>query len=379
MLRRRLPPILLAAATALVVAFGVSPSAVGQARLADERAAAQRLRVAIAAEGRTIGLTRAGLAKAERRLAARAARVVERQAQLQAAQDRLVRARVRLSDLERREVLARRTLAANLANAYRGGKPGFVTVVINADGFEDLLARVEFLKRVSRRNAAILDRTRVVRAQVARQKRGLEALRGRYSALARAARADRDGADVLRSALLRREARQLARRNGVAARLVVVRRRIGRIERRQAQATRQARAASSAAVDAPKARTGAPTGGGSGVVARVVAAATQIAQTPYVYGGGHGGASAGYDCSGSISYALAAGGLLDSPLASTGFMSWGEAGPGRRITIYTNPGHAFMVIDGRRYDTTALSGGGTRWTSEARSTAGFLARHPSGL
>ena len=122
-----------------------------------------------------------------------------------------------------------------------------------------------------------------------------------------------------------------------------------------------------------------PSGGGGDVVSRVVAAANEIATTPYVWGGGHGGASGGYDCSGSICYALAAGGLLSSPLDSTGFMSWGEAGPGSRITVYANAGHAYMVVDGRRYDTSALSGGGTRWTSEMRSSAGFVARHPPGL
>ena len=113
---------------------------------------------------------------------------------------------------------------------------------------------------------------------------------------------------------------------------------------------------------------------------RVIAAANRIATKPYKYGGGHGSFNdTGYDCSGSISYALAAGGLLSSPLDSTGFMSWGEPGPGRRITVYANAGHAFMIVDGRRFDTSALSGGGTRWTSESRSTAGFVARHPPGL
>ena len=105
---------------------------------------------------------------------------------------------------------------------------------------------------------------------------------------------------------------------------------------------------------------------------------TRSPRTPYVWGGGHGGASGGYDCSGSISYALAAGGLLSGALDSTGFMSWGEAGPGRRITVYANAGHAFMVVDGRRYDTSALSGGGTRWTSRCAARAGFVARHPPG-
>jgi hypothetical protein len=60
-------------------------------------------------------------------------------------------------------------------------------------------------------------------------------------------------------------------------------------------------------------------------------------------------------------------------------MSWGEPGPGRHITVYANAGHAFMSVAGRRYDTSALSAGGTRWTSAMRSTAGFVARHPAGL
>jgi hypothetical protein len=116
-------------------------------------------------------------------------------------------------------------------------------------------------------------------------------------------------------------------------------------------------------------------------VVRVIKAANRIAKGKgYCYGGGHGSfKSKCYDCSGSISYALAAAGLLSGALDSTGFMSWGEAGPGKRITVYANPGHAFMVVDGRRYDTSALSGGGTRWSNSMRSTAGFVARHPPGL
>jgi cell wall-associated NlpC family hydrolase len=188
---------------------------------------------------------------------------------------------------------------------------------------------------------------------------------------------------VIRAALARREAGQLRTRAGVTAQLVSVKAKISRIEARRAAAARAAAAAVSATRQAPQPQASAPSGGGGGgggdVVARVVAAANQIASTPYVWGGGHGSASGGYDCSGSVSYALAAGGLLSSPLDSTGFMSWGDAGPGRRITVYANAGHAFMIVDGRRYDTSALSGGGTRWTSAMRSTAGFVARHPPGL
>jgi peptidoglycan hydrolase-like protein with peptidoglycan-binding domain len=119
--------------------------------------------------------------------------------------------------------------------------------------------------------------------------------------------------------------------------------------------------------------------GRPGVVSRVVAAANRIAGTPYVWGGGHGSFTAsGYDCSGSVSYALHGGGLLSSPLDSGSLESYGVPGPGRHITIYANAGHAYMVIDGRRYDTSGLSQRGTRWTGEMRSSAGYVVRHPRG-
>lgn len=123
------------------------------------------------------------------------------------------------------------------------------------------------------------------------------------------------------------------------------------------------------------------TGGeASGVIARVIAAADEIATRPYVYGGGHGSfESAGYDCSGSVSYALHGGGLLSSPEDSTGLESYGEPGPGRYITIYADAEHAWMTIDGRRYDTVALQESGSRWSDSMVSTAGFVVRHPDGL
>ncbi|HET8755367.1 MAG TPA: peptidoglycan-binding protein [Solirubrobacteraceae bacterium] len=120
-------------------------------------------------------------------------------------------------------------------------------------------------------------------------------------------------------------------------------------------------------------------GGGSGVIARVVRAANRIATKPYKYGGGHGRWNdSGYDCSGSVSYALHGGGLLSSALDSSGFMRWGAPGRGKHITIYANPGHVYMVINGRRYDTTGRSETGTRWQPDGRSSAGYVVRHPPG-
>ncbi len=119
---------------------------------------------------------------------------------------------------------------------------------------------------------------------------------------------------------------------------------------------------------------------GEGVVQRVIAAADEIATRPYVYGGGHGSfISTGYDCSGSVSYALHGGGLLSSPEDSSALESYGEPGPGRYITIYADAEHAWMTIDGRRYDTVALAETGNRWSDSMASTAGYVVRHPAGL
>jgi peptidoglycan hydrolase-like protein with peptidoglycan-binding domain len=122
------------------------------------------------------------------------------------------------------------------------------------------------------------------------------------------------------------------------------------------------------------------TGESSSVIARVIAAGDEIATRPYVYGGGHGSfESAGYDCSGSVSYALHGGGLLSAPEDSSEFESYGEAGPGKYITIYANAEHAFMVIDGKRFDTIAQQETGTRWASSVGDTSGYVVRHPDGL
>jgi lysozyme family protein len=121
-------------------------------------------------------------------------------------------------------------------------------------------------------------------------------------------------------------------------------------------------------------------GGGPAIVRRIVAAANRIAGKPYKYGGGHGQwEDSGYDCSGSVSYALHGGGLLSSALTSGGFMSYGAPGPGRRVTIYANPGHVYMMVDGRRFDTTGRAETGSRWQWRSRDPSGYTVRHPPGL
>ena len=116
-------------------------------------------------------------------------------------------------------------------------------------------------------------------------------------------------------------------------------------------------------------------------VARVIAGGNAIAKFPYIWGGGHGSfVDSGYDCSGSVSYALAAAGLLGAPLTSGQLADWGAPGPGRWITIYANAGHTFMYVAGLRFDTSGRDGPfGSRWQTAPRSLQGFTVRHPPGL
>jgi cell wall-associated NlpC family hydrolase len=115
-------------------------------------------------------------------------------------------------------------------------------------------------------------------------------------------------------------------------------------------------------------------------VKQIIEAGNVIARKPYVWGGGHGKwLDNGYDCSGSVSFALAAAGLLNGPLASGPLMSWGKPGPGKWVTIYSSPGHVFMYVAGVRFDTSNSRVTGSRWSNTVRSSAGFVARHPEGL
>lgn len=115
-------------------------------------------------------------------------------------------------------------------------------------------------------------------------------------------------------------------------------------------------------------------------VQKAIWAANEITTKPYIYGGGHQSfKSRGYDCSGTVSYALHGGDLLASPLDSSSFMKWGEAGKGTWITVYTNPGHAYAIIAGLRLDTSGPGERGPRWRKAKRSNSGFKTRHPQGL
>jgi cell wall-associated NlpC family hydrolase len=122
-------------------------------------------------------------------------------------------------------------------------------------------------------------------------------------------------------------------------------------------------------------------------IKRVIAAANEIVEKPYVYGGGHrpyrrGWLDRGYDCSGAVSHALHGGGFLRSPLPSGALMSWGRSGPGTWLTVYSHSSHAYLVVAGFRFDTSMHDADapgpatGPRWSKTLRRSSAFVARHP---
>jgi cell wall-associated NlpC family hydrolase len=118
-------------------------------------------------------------------------------------------------------------------------------------------------------------------------------------------------------------------------------------------------------------------------VQEIINAGNEIAHLPYRFGGGHGTyEDTAYDCSGSLSFVLAAAGLLHTTVTSGQLMQWGQSGPGKWVTIFANPGHTFMYVAGLRFDTVALAQTGTRWSNRSANEpdlASFAVRHPPGL
>jgi peptidoglycan hydrolase CwlO-like protein len=361
-----------AAAALLVLAGARTADADLQSKINAKSSRAEALRASVAAETSKIRASTRGIARAQRRLLKLRAQASAQAAELKAVEHALARARDRLTRLVNRQRDATDALRANLQTAYRNPQPDIVSVIVSAEGFTDLLERAEFYKRIARQNARIMDVARTTRAQVAEQTNRLAKIQVRERAIAVRLDRKRSAAQAVQTALLREREKRLARSSFRRAELRAVQSQLARLRRRL---ERQARAG----IRTNAGGLAQPPAGAPPQVGLVMAAGNAIAGLPYQYGGGHGSFKANaYDCSGSVSYALAAAGLVNSPMASGPFMSWGEAGPGKWITVYANAGHAFMVVAGWRFDTSAL-GTGTRWTRSMRGTGGFVARHPPGL
>jgi cell wall-associated NlpC family hydrolase len=381
----------IAASAALTAVFVPTSAGDLQSQIDAGKAAASSLNGAIAAQTAQINQTAGGLASARARLAEIQSTLNTRIGQLRNVQSNLITARDKLMDLENRLHDATQALSANLVQAYEQGQPNLMSVILSARGFSQLLEQLDFLNKIGHQDATIVGSTRAARQAVAAETLRLVGLEQRDHALTDQVLKQRNEAAALQAALLNREISELSTRSGERSKLAGLNSQLSKLE---AKAAAQARAE---AIAQAKINGAVASGSANGIavdpggmvqapadaplqVREVIAAGNAIATLPYIWGGGHGSfQSPGYDCSGSVSYALAAAGLLSSPLDSTGFESWGLPGPGKWITVYANADHAWMTVAGWRYDTVALAETGTRWAQGGGEFAGMVERHPPGL
>jgi peptidoglycan hydrolase CwlO-like protein len=354
-----------------------------ESQITATKSATGPLESAIAADTARIRTTTNGLQDAQQRLASVQGELNTRVAELTTVQGSLLAARTRLVALENRLHLASTALASNLVANYEGSRPDLVSVILQSHGFSDLLEQMSFLQRIAHQDSNVVGTTRSARAEVSAQATQLASLESRDRVLAEQILAERNQAAALQAALLGRQIAELHARADTASKLHALNGRLKSLEARAAAQAARAAATGNANVGGIEVDTGgmvqAPAGAPA-AVAQVIAAGNAIATLPYIYGGGHASFHAdGYDCSGSVSYALAAAGLVSSPMVSGDFEGWGSPGPGKWITIYANADHVWMTVAGWRFDTVALAEDGTRWARGGGEFSGFVVRHPTGL
>ena len=375
--------VLLVAAMLLGSSLTASSAGDLQSQISAGKAAASSLNSQIARDTAQIHVTTQGLAAADQHLTQLQNQLTAREDQLRDVQTALLKARDRLVDLENWLERATHALAANLVATYENGQPDLVSVILQAHGFNQLLDQVNFMHRVGTQDAQIVASTRAARQAVAREAALLGRLEQRDQRLTDQVIGQRNQVAALQAALLHQQIQEMGARSNDTSKLHALNAHLSSLEAKAAAEAAKAAATGNADVGGIAVDTGgmvqAPPGAPA-AVAQIIAAGNAIATLPYIYGGGHASFHAdGYDCSGSVSYALAAAGLVTSPMVSGDFEDWGDPGPGRWVTIYANAGHVWMEVAGWRFDTVALAEDGTRWARGGGEFSGFVVRHPPGL
>jgi len=363
-----------------------------QEKLADIADSVDGLKAQVAEDNRQVDALLGELAGLRSTAAALEAELAAKQAKLDEIEAKLDAERKHLKEVRARLQRALDVLADQLVALYMAGTPDMSEMVLTATSWSDLVSSTEYAESIQDRDEEVIERVtelrneiKVVVERMEGQEKILQAARDEIAEEEQAAVAARDAAEA-------RRAEFEATRDMREQRITALQEQAGDIEGNLPDLSFDP-ASSSAPQAAP------PTSGDTAVlnsdglasapasapqaVKDVIAAANAIVGYPYLWGGGHGSfESSGYDCSGAVSYALNGGGLISSPLDSTGLTAWGEPGEGNWITVYGNSGHAYAVIAGLRWDTSGTGGTGPKWSTDTVSwqdPSAFIARHPSGL
>jgi peptidoglycan hydrolase CwlO-like protein len=393
--------LLLAALCALAVSLTASAPAetakekydAAQNKLEGVQADQGSLAETIAAQNQAIDAMIGEVSALRQELAAVEAELAAKQEQLERATAALEKERDHLEEVRAQLGRALAVLRDRLVAIYEAGSPSVVNAILESENWSEMSAQTEYLNRIQSYDDSVVSRVKTLRdevsgavARLADNRAQVEEARDSIAAIEREVAARSAEAEARFAELQAAQAERRATMDQLGSEEE-------RINDNLAQLGQQVAAEGGpvpvgATVPAPlnpgeaagfisESEASAPAAAPEAVKA-AIAAANSIAMTPYVWGGGHGSfESSGYDCSGAVSFALHAGGWLESPLDSTGLESWGEPGAGKWITVYANAGHTWMIIAGLAFDT--VGGPGPRWhSSPTSSTEGFVVRHPSG-
>ncbi len=308
--------------------------------------------------------------------AAAQAQLDQKQAELDKATAQLNAEKAELARIRAKLQAATVALEQLLVEMYKSNDPDVIAVIMRSANWSDLLTRTEYIDHIQSYDNEVVARVRGLRDQITALVTRLQVTHDRILA-ARDAVAAKERQIASQHAQIQAQQSELVSarnaREGVLNALLSKERQIqtdlSNIPAPAGRATLDSSGDAISPSNAPLA------------VRAVIEAANQIDDLPYIWGGGHGSfTSSGYDCSGSVSFALHGGGFLSSPLDSTGLEVWGEPGGGNWITVFANSGHAWAYIAGLRFDTGGPGGGnGPRWSTVMRDdTSSFVARHPAG-
>jgi peptidoglycan hydrolase CwlO-like protein len=363
-----------------------------QGKLDHVRESQSSLAETIAAQNAAIDSMIGEVSALRQKQAAVEAELAEKQRELAAATAALEKEEAHLERVREQLGRALGVLRERLVAIYESGSPDVINAILESSNWSEMAAQTEYLNRIQSYDDSVVERVKTLRdevtnavAHLADNRAKIESARDAIAAKERevaAARAEAESrfAELKSAQAQRREAMEAleSREQALSDNLASISNQIasegGPVPTGEVPAPLTA---GETAGFINESEASAPASAPSAIQA-AISAANAIATTPYIWGGGHGSfESSGYDCSGAVSYALHGGGFLESPLDSTGLETWGEAGPGKWITVYANAEHAWMMIAGLAFDT--VGGPGPRWhSSPVDSPEGFIARHPSG-
>jgi peptidoglycan hydrolase CwlO-like protein len=377
-----------------------------QSKLNEVEASSSSLAEQIAAQNAEIDSMIGEVSALRQEEAAVQAQLVAKEEELEAATVALEKEREHLVEVRGQLNRALGVLRERLVSIYEAGSPDILNAILESENWSDMAAQTEYLNRIQSYDNSVVSRVKTLRNEVETSVGRLAATQGRIedarnsiAATEREVAIAKEAAEARFAELQTAQAERRETMNALESKEQALSDNLSSISEQIATQRAEEAAANAAASGVVTEAAGefpAPLNAGESAgfiseseasapeaapeqVKAAIAAANAIAMTPYIWGGGHGSfESSGYDCSGAVSYALHGGGLLESPLDSTGLETWGEAGPGKWITVYANAEHAWMIIAGLAFDT--VGGPGPRWhSSPVDSPEGFIVRHPPGL